>query len=88
MVLGVSAGRSGGWIFGWPGLGLLVIMLESRHRKWQGASVSDFGGWFNGVTTSPGWVFSATVRWPFDGAQDERTGGLGVVRRATMSGGC
>ena len=27
-------------------------------------------------------VFSATVRWPFDGAQDERTGGLGVVRRA------
>ena len=27
------------------------------------------------------WVFSATVRWPFDGAQDERTGGLGVVRR-------
>ena len=33
-----------------------------------------------------GWVFSATVRWPFDGAQDERTGGLGVDW-LTLSGG-
>ena len=29
-----------------------------------------------------GWGFCATVRWPFDGAQDERTGALGGGRRA------
>ena len=90
----VSAGRSGGWIFGGLGLGLLVIMLESRHRKWQGASVSDLG-WvvlraYHEPSTRSGriWgVFCATVSvGPSTGlrtilrrAQDERTGGLGCV---------
>ena len=45
--------RTWGWLAGpvgpgvgfWRlGLGLIVTMLESRHRKWQGASVSDFWG--------------------------------------------
>ena len=50
------------------GLGLVVIMLESRHRKWQGASVSDLG------------VVGVWCDRPLalDGAQDERTGGWGL----------
>ena len=82
------------------GLGLSTVMLESCHRKWQGANVSDFWGWqvfsatvrwsfdvlrTNGLGVGGGsaglamnrGVLRATVRWPFDGAQDERTGGLG-----------
>ena len=47
---------------------LSIVMLESRHRKWQGVSVSDF--WALGV-----WCERLL---PFDGAQDERTGGLGI----------
>ena len=50
-------------------------------------------GWFEGLTSNGGWVtnygrvFSATVRWPFDGAQGERTGWLGgVVDRGWFDG--
>ena len=50
MGLGVSSGQSAGWIFWGLGLGLSIVMLESRHRKWQGVNVSDFGG---GSTGSP-----------------------------------
>ena len=42
------------------GLGLVDIMVESLHRKWQGASVSDFGlGSLDG--TQDGGGFGVTV---------------------------
>ena len=63
----------------WVGEGLgicpVIIMIESRHRNWQGGSVIVF--------LVGGWEFGAAGLWPFDGAlgapsTELRTNGLGV----------
>ena len=70
----------GGSVSGWSGEPFRVILagvVRRAHRERGGANHERVG-----------WVFGATVRWPLDGAHDERTGGLGggatrgVVRRA------
>ena len=69
-------GHGVGWLgrsvrgleFGGLGLCLSIVMLESRHRKWQGANVSNF--WGVRCLVRP----SVALRL----AQDERTGGVGI----------
>ena len=38
-----------------------IAMVESCHRSWQGVSVSDFGGWFDGLTTNGGCLVRPSV---------------------------
>ena len=70
--------RRGREVSTWGGMRGLLIILGGHKEQ----------GWFDGLTTilrqaqDERGVFSATVRWPFDGL---RTNGLGVDRGSTGS---